>query len=147
MDRLSAMFIFRRVVESGSFTSVGEEAGLSQPTVSKQVAALERHLNSKLLNRSTRQLTLTEAGKHYYESCVRILDEIAETESRVSQQQTEPTGTLPSRRLFRLVVNILCPASGIFLINIQSFQLILLWMITMWIWLRRGLILPFELVI
>jgi len=94
MDRLSAMAIFRRVVETGSFTAVGQETGLSQPTISKQVAALEHHLNSKLLNRSTRQLTLTETGKHYYESCVRILDEVDETESGIAQQQIQPTGLL-----------------------------------------------------
>jgi len=94
MDRLSAMAIFRRVVETGSFTAVGLETGLSQPTISKQVAALEHHLNSKLLNRSTRQLTLTETGRHYYESCVRILDEVDESESAIAQQQTQPSGIL-----------------------------------------------------
>jgi len=94
MDRVSAMQLFRRVVESGSFSAVSREMQISQPTVSKQIAALEEYLNTKLLNRSTRQLNLTDTGQHYYERCCQILDELAETETEVQQQQTLATGTL-----------------------------------------------------
>jgi len=88
------MQIFRRVSESGSFSAVSREMGLSQPTVSKQIAALEENLSTKLLSRSTRQINLTDAGRHYYERCCRILDEIAETEAELGNQRTLPTGML-----------------------------------------------------
>lgn len=88
------MQIFRRVSESGSFSAVSREMGLSQPTVSKQIAALEEYLATKLLSRSTRQLNLTDAGRHYYERCCQILDEIAETEAELGNQRTLPTGML-----------------------------------------------------
>lgn len=94
MDRMSAMQFFRRVVETGSFTAVASEMGLSQSTVSKNVAGLERYLKSKLLNRSTRQLHLTDAGQRYYERCCVILDEIADTELELQVQQSIPTGLL-----------------------------------------------------
>lgn len=94
VDLFASMVLFRRVAEAGSFSAVAREMGCSQPTVSKQVAALEERLGNKLISRSTRQLTLTEAGKHYYDRCVRILDEIAETEATISLQHTQATGTL-----------------------------------------------------
>ncbi|MCK4871040.1 MAG: LysR family transcriptional regulator [Gammaproteobacteria bacterium] len=94
MDRISAMQIFRRVVEAGSFSAVSREMQLSQPTVSKQIAALEDHLGTKLLSRSTRQLNLTDAGHHYYERCCQILDELSGAEAEIREQQTLPTGLL-----------------------------------------------------
>jgi len=94
MDRISAMQLFRRVVETGSFSAVSREMRISQPTVSKQVAALEALLNTKLLNRSTRQLNLTDSGQHYYARCCQILDELADTETELQQQQALVTGLL-----------------------------------------------------
>ena len=94
MNRLDAMQLFRRVVEAGSFSAVAREVGVSQPTVSKQIAALESHLRTKLINRSTRQLQPTEAGADYYQRCCQILDELDEAEAVVRQQQTVPSGTL-----------------------------------------------------
>lgn len=94
MNLLLSMSVFRRVAEAGSFSTVARETDTSQPTVSKHVAALEKHLGIKLISRSTRQLNLTEAGKQYYEQCTRILDELAETEADLRQQHTLPTGTL-----------------------------------------------------
>lgn len=94
MDRINAMQLFVRVVESGSFSAVSREMQLSQPTVSKQIAGLEEYLKTKLLNRSTRQLNLTDAGHRYYDRCCQILDELADTETEVQQQQTIATGTL-----------------------------------------------------
>lgn len=88
------MQLFRRVVEAGSFSAVSREMRLSQSTVSKQIAALEEYLKTKLLSRSTRQLSLTEAGQGYYERCCQILDELADTEAEVQQQQTMATGML-----------------------------------------------------
>lgn len=94
MDLVSGMTMFRRVVEAESFSAVARETGVSQPTISKHVSALEKHLGAKLLNRSTRQLALTESGKEYYHHCIRILDELAEAEASVGKQKTELTGTL-----------------------------------------------------
>jgi len=94
MDKLSAMQVFRRVVESGSFSAVSREIHVSQSTVSKQITALEENLGTKLLSRSTRQVNTTDAGKRYYERCCQILDELAETESDIRKQQTSPSGML-----------------------------------------------------
>jgi len=94
MDVLLAMSVFRRVAETENFSAAARELGMSQPSVSKHVAALEKYLNVKLLNRSTRQLSLTDAGKQYYDRCIHILDELLETESILRNQQSLPTGTL-----------------------------------------------------
>lgn len=94
MDVLLSMSIFRRVAETENFSEVAREMGISQPTVSKQVAALEKHLDAKLINRSTRQLSLTDVGKQYYSQCVHILDEIIESESSIRDQQFLPRGLL-----------------------------------------------------
>ena len=64
MDRLEGIKIFVRVVESGSFSAVARELGTGQPAISKQVAALEEHLGAQLLMRTSRSLSLTEAGSH-----------------------------------------------------------------------------------
>ena len=88
------MQVFRRVVETGSFSAVSREMNLSQSTVSKQVAALEDYLGSKLLSRSTRQLNLTDLGRRYFERCCQILDDLAEAEDEMREQQSMPTGML-----------------------------------------------------
>jgi DNA-binding transcriptional LysR family regulator len=94
MNLILSMSVFRRVAETENFSEVAREMNISQSTVSKHVAALETHLEIKLLNRSTRQLSLTDVGKQYYDSCVHIIDEIIETESILRNQQSLPTGTL-----------------------------------------------------
>jgi DNA-binding transcriptional LysR family regulator len=94
INLLMSMTVFRRVAETGNFSVVAQELKLSQPTVSKQVAALENHLGIKLMNRSTRQLKLTDAGKQYYQHCRQIIDEIDETEANIRQNQSILTGTL-----------------------------------------------------
>ena len=67
MDRLEGIKIFVRVVESGSFSAVARELGTGQPAISKQVAALEERLGAQLLMRTSRSLSLTEAGRDFYE--------------------------------------------------------------------------------
>ena len=94
MDRLTAMGLFVRIVETGSFSAVAREMNMTQPTVSKQLTALERHLKTRLLNRSTRQLSLTEAGSAYYESSKRILDIVNEAEANLGVLQTQLAGVL-----------------------------------------------------
>ncbi|MDB5578969.1 MAG: hypothetical protein JWR80_4145 [Bradyrhizobium sp.] len=92
MDRLDLVQIFVRVVESGSFTAVARELGVGQPAISKQLAALEAHLGGQLIRRSTRTLSLTEAGRDFYESSVRLLEDFEAATSRVSSGQTTPKG-------------------------------------------------------
>jgi len=92
MDRLTAMAVFVRIVETGSFSAVARDLGMTQPTVSKQLSALERQLKTRLLNRSTRQLSLTEAGSAYYESSKRIIDAVREADGNLGQLQTQLTG-------------------------------------------------------
>jgi LysR family transcriptional regulator for bpeEF and oprC len=94
MDQIVAMRIFVRVVERGSFSSVAREAGIGQPAVSKQITALEAHLGAQLLRRTSRSLSLTEAGQEFYESAVRLLDDLEAAESRVGRGQTAPSGLI-----------------------------------------------------
>ena len=94
MDRLTAMEVFVRIVETGSFSAVARDLGMTQPTVSKQLSALERQLKTRLLNRSTRQLSLTEAGSAYYESCKRIIDTVRDAEANLGILQTQLSGLL-----------------------------------------------------
>jgi DNA-binding transcriptional LysR family regulator len=94
MDRLEAMEMFVRIVETGSFSAVAREMGITQPTISKQVTALEAYLKARLLNRSTRKLSLTESGQAYYERSKRILDDVREAESTLGRLQGSISGHL-----------------------------------------------------
>jgi DNA-binding transcriptional LysR family regulator len=94
MDRLAAMAAFVRVVERGGFTAAAEELRLSRAMVSKHVQDLEEHLGARLLNRTTRRVSLTEVGRVYYERCTQILADIAETEGAVGALQARPRGRL-----------------------------------------------------
>ena len=94
MDRLSAMRTFRTVVETGGFSAAARRLGLSKAAVSKQVAELESHFGTALLQRTTRRLNATDAGQRYFENCVRLLDELTEVEAEVRQSQAEPSGRL-----------------------------------------------------
>ncbi len=81
MDRLREMEIFVRVVETGSFSAAGRDFNLGQPSVSKTIAALEERLGARLLVRSTRQVSPTEAGTAYYERASRVVAEANEAEA------------------------------------------------------------------
>lgn len=94
MDRFSAMRTFRTVVEAGGFSAAARRLNLSKAAVSKQVAELEAHYGTALLHRTTRRLNATDAGRRYFESCVRLLDELAEIEAEVRHSQVEPSGRL-----------------------------------------------------
>jgi len=78
LDTLHSMRLFTRAVELGSFSAVAREENTSQPTVSKMIAALERHLRVRLLERTTTSLTLTEEGKRFYERSKRVIEEYAD---------------------------------------------------------------------
>src|SRR5512134_2311490 len=78
MDRVTAMQLFVRAVESGSFSRAAVDLNLTQPTVTKQVAALEAQLGARLLNRNTRGISPTEVGRLYYDKCKVILQQLDE---------------------------------------------------------------------
>jgi len=94
MDRLGGMAVFAKVVETGSFSAAARALGLSKSAVSKQVAALEARLGARLLNRTTRTLSLTDPGLAFHDRAVRILAEAEEAERAVSLLQSEPRGLL-----------------------------------------------------
>jgi len=94
MDRLTAMTAFIRCVERGSFSAVAREMNMTQPTVSKLIASLERRLAGKLFARSTRQLALTAEGQRFYEQCRTIVDAVESAEASFKTGREEITGML-----------------------------------------------------
>jgi DNA-binding transcriptional LysR family regulator len=94
MDRLAAMETFARVVESGSFSAAARGLGVGQPAVSKIVAQLEERLGVRLLIRTTRGLSPTEAGQHFYERAKRALEEVEEAELAARGAGASLTGRL-----------------------------------------------------
>ncbi len=94
MDILQAMRVFSTVADSGSFAKAADRLGLSRASVTRQVAQLEDHLGSRLLNRTTRRLSLTEAGSLYLQRCQEVLELIDDAERLVGGQHSVPVGTL-----------------------------------------------------
>lgn len=94
MDRFQAMRIFVKVAETGSFTRASRELHISPPAVTRAIAGLEVVIGTRLLLRTTRSVTLTEAGKHYVEDCRRILVDVDEAEAAAAGSFSKPTGTL-----------------------------------------------------
>ena len=94
MDRLESMGILLAVVDAGSLSAAARQLGMPLANVSRKVAALESHLGTRLLHRTTRQLSLTEAGGAYVAACRRILDEIGEAERTATGEYTTPKGEL-----------------------------------------------------
>ncbi len=94
MDRFLAMKVFVRVVESGSFSRAADAMRLPAASVSRTVQALEAHLGARLLNRTTRSISITEDGEIYYERCVRVLGEVDDMESALSRSKLSPKGTV-----------------------------------------------------
>ncbi len=94
MDRFLAMTVFARVVEAGSFAGAAERLAMSTSAASRYVAELEKHLGARLLNRTTRRLSLTEIGSSFHESCVALLADLDEAERAAGIGTVEPRGTL-----------------------------------------------------
>src|SRR5882672_6270013 len=90
VDKFDAMQMFVRVIEKGSFSAVAKERGIDQPAVSKQISALEDELGTELIHRTSRSIALTEAGREFYESSLRILDDFENATSRIGRGQTAP---------------------------------------------------------
>jgi DNA-binding transcriptional LysR family regulator len=94
MDRFQAITAFAQVVESGSFVRAAERLATSVSAVSRHVAELEAHLDVRLLNRTTRRLSLTESGGVFYQHCVQLLADLDEAEQSASASAITPRGTL-----------------------------------------------------
>ena len=94
MDKLDAMNAFAKVVTHGSYAEAARALGLTRSAVSKAVMELEQLLGARLLDRTTRRVSPTEAGRSYYERCLEILAQVEETELQVSRLHDEPKGVL-----------------------------------------------------
>lgn len=104
------MRVFAQVVEAKSFSAAAGKLGMSKSLASRHVSALERSLSVKLLNRSTRRLSLTEAGALFYEHCARIVQEAELAESRLTQTQSEPAGLVKVTAVPAFAVRHVLPA-------------------------------------
>lgn len=94
MDTLQMMRIFVRVAEEGSFTSAAQRLDITTAYASRSVSQLETHLRTRLLNRSTRRIALTDAGQRYLDRCQRVLAYIDEAEAEAADAQAKPSGRL-----------------------------------------------------
>ena len=94
MDRLTSLEAFVRVVDTGGFSPAARRLNISTTMVSNHVQALEDRLGARLLNRTTRKVSLTEVGRAYYDRCVQILADIAQADDIAGALQSTPRGTL-----------------------------------------------------
>lgn len=94
MDKLTSMNVFVRVAKAGSFAGGARDLSISRAMATKHIMQLENSLGTRLFNRTTRSLSLTEAGASYLVRCQQVLVDIEEMEAAVTQLQTEPRGTL-----------------------------------------------------
>src|ERR1700730_14995908 len=94
MDRLTSLTTFVRVVDSGGFSAAGRRLNMSTTMVSNHVQALEDRLGARLLNRTTRKVSLTEVGRAYYDRCIQILADIEQADDIAGALQSTPRGTL-----------------------------------------------------
>lgn len=94
MDRLQAMVTFVRVIEAGSFKQAADTLNVLASTVTRNIKELESHLGTRLLNRTTRAVSATDAGLRFYDSCKAILRELQEAEAQASQQAEALHGTI-----------------------------------------------------
>ncbi|MEW5741602.1 MAG: LysR family transcriptional regulator [Myxococcota bacterium] len=93
MDQLQQIRVFAKVVERRSLSKAARDLGVTQPTVSKALSALEARLRSQLLLRSTRSVTVTEAGQRYYQRCRSLIDALDEADTELEEREA-PRGTL-----------------------------------------------------
>jgi DNA-binding transcriptional LysR family regulator len=94
MNQIHAMRVFVRVAESQSFRRAAQQLDVSNALVTRSVAMLEAHLHTRLINRTTRNLSLTEAGLRYLEGCKSVLEELDHLEDSLAHTEREPSGTL-----------------------------------------------------
>src|SRR3954468_8734702 len=109
------MQVFAQVVEAGSFSKAAERLGLSATATSRHIAELESHLQTRLLNRTTRRISLTESGRAFYERCVQLLADLEEAEQEASRAAVVPRGTIKLTSAVNFGVRHLAPAIADFL--------------------------------
>src|SRR5215470_8741660 len=114
MDRFAAMQALVRVVEAGSFVRAAERLGWSTSSLSRVLAELEEHLGARLLNRTTRRLSLTESGQAFYERSVQLLNDLEEAESLAGQSVATPRGTIRLTCSYNVATHRLAPAIATF---------------------------------
>ncbi len=114
MDRLLAMTVFSNVVELGSFARAADKLGISTSAASRHVAELEAHLQTRLLHRTTRKLSLSETGRAYHERCTQLLADLDEAERSAGAQASEPRGTIRLTCSLNFAVRHLAPAINAF---------------------------------
>lgn len=110
MNKLQAMEVFIQVVDAGGFTRAAENMQLPKATVSTLIQSLEASLSVKLLNRTTRHVSITSDGAAYYERCVRILSDVREAEESLSRTRLSPSGRLRVDAPTALASELLIPA-------------------------------------
>jgi DNA-binding transcriptional LysR family regulator len=109
MDRLEAMSVLVAVADSGSLSAASRNLGIPLPTVSRKLSELETHLGTRLFNRSTRKLALTDAGATYLPACKRILEQVSDAERAASGEYVSPRGDLVITARVRAIT---CTAGG-----------------------------------
>jgi len=124
MINLNDMLLFARVVDSGTFTAASDFMDIPKSTISRRVSHLEKQLGTRLLERTTRRLRLTEAGAVYYQHCQRVIFEAESAEASVNQLLGKPTGTLRVNTSITIGQHLIAPILPEFLqtypeINIQ----------------------------
>jgi DNA-binding transcriptional LysR family regulator len=110
LDRFLALSVFTKVVEQGSFARAAQRLEMSTSAVSRHIADLEAHLDTRLLNRTTRRLSLTETGQAFHERCVQLLADLVEAEETVTAAAVVPRGTLKLTSSITFGVRHLAPA-------------------------------------
>jgi LysR family transcriptional regulator, regulator for bpeEF and oprC len=114
MDHLAAMRAFVRVVEAGTFTRASASLHTPKPTVTKLIQSLEAHVRTKLLNRTTRRVSVTPDGAAYYERVVRLLADLDELDGSMTQSQATPKGRLRVDVSGPLALLVIIPALPVF---------------------------------
>jgi len=110
MDTLQNMRVFMRIVEDGSFTAAARHMNATTAYVSRAISDLETHLRTRLLNRTTRRIAMTEAGERYLQRCEQILAYVDEAEAEASDAQARPSGTLRVHAMTSLGQHYVIPA-------------------------------------
>ena len=122
MDRFQAIRVFAQVVESGSFSGAAEKLGLSATATSRHVADLEARLRTRLLNRTTRRVSLTESGRAFYERSVQLLSDLEEAELAMRAAAVTPKGTLKLTCGVSFGERFIAPAIGEFVARHQHVE-------------------------
>ena len=123
MDKFSAMQAFVRVVEAGTFTKAADSMDLPKATVTRLIQDLEKELDTKLLNRTTRKVAVTVDGAAYYEQASRLLGEVDELESSMSRAKASPRGKLKVDVPSSLGLTVIIPALPDFYARYPDIQL------------------------